>query len=579
VVAWCRKNPLWLAAIVVAVIAVAVNIFTAMGAVLPLYWEDEAGYLANAQVMAGVGFVPELSGRPYYIGWSLLLVPFWWILQDGQAVYLAGVALSAACGIAAGIPLTLIARRLGLAWPLAVIAASVIVLAPSKALYSGFAMSESLLTLAVALAVWAALRFAERASVPRALLLSVFVSLAFLTHGRAVPLLIATVLWFVWSLRSRPVASIVGIVAAATMSGAGFLLYRHVAALIYGTAGVRESNGLERLFGPDPLATLVSAVGQIWFVTFSWVGLTVFGCVVLYRATRREISTRAPGVALWSALSLLGISAISFTFIAAAVARGASRLDIYSYGRYLDPFVVPLALVGLVLVMRGLSRRVALGGLIAVVVTAVAWFAIVFPQLPDSGLRLWFPINILGSLQYPWRGTTWLPAAPWLYMSLVVIAALVVVYLFRAKRVVLVALLAFYFVASSVVGELRIVRPFFSEWNVAFTLRGVILDNPLLAGRPVSLDTQGLREIGDSVTKNGYQTLLAPERVILVDSDDEAPTTDLVIARQDWVNAERFGARKIADDTGQFSNALWVMPGELQSQLESEGLLIPEHTQ
>jgi len=224
-------------------------------------------------------------------------------------------------------------------------------------------------------------------------------------------------------------------------------------------------------------------------------------------------------------------------------------------------------------VLQGLSKRLAIGGLVATAATAAAWFAIVFPQLPNDGLRLWFPINILGTLQFPWRGTTWLPAAPWLYMSLFVIAALIVVLLLRTRRTWLVTLLVVYFVASTVVGELRIVRPFFSEWNVAFTLVGTIHDDPLLDGEPVALDVQGLKEIGDSVTKNGYQTLLAPDTVILFDSDDDDAPSDLVIARQDWVHADELGAVKIADDTGQFSNALWVLPGELQDELRAAGSL------
>jgi hypothetical protein len=260
-VAWMRRNPAWLAAIGGALRAVAVNVLTAAGAEHPLYWEDEAGYLANAQVLAGVGSIPELSGRPYYIGWSFLLVPLWWILQDGQAVYLGGVVLSAACGIATGIPLALIARRWGLSLPLAVVAAGVIVIAPGKSLYSGFAMSESFLTLCVVLALWAALRFAERVTVGRAATFAALVSLTFLTHGRAVPLLIAACLWFVWSLRRHLVVGIVGLAVAGSVSGSGFLLYRHVAGLIYGSAGARESNGLSRLFNPDVLATLLSSIG------------------------------------------------------------------------------------------------------------------------------------------------------------------------------------------------------------------------------------------------------------------------------------------------------------------------------
>lgn len=572
---WLRANPVWIGAIAISALVIVTNLFVADGAALPLYWEDEAGYLGNAQVMAGVGSIPDLSGRPYYIGWSLLLVPLWWILGNGQQVYLGAVALSTVCGILVAVPLTLIARRLGLSLPWAIIAGGTLCLASARALYSGFAMSENLLSLAVAFSVLFAIRFRDKPTLATAMLFSFSASMAFLTHGRAVPVLAATVIWLVLSLRRSPIVAVAGIVTAGVVAGGGFLLYRHVTTLIYGGGASRESIGLGRLFGPDPLATVASAVGQIWYVVFVWVGLTVLGLVALFGYVRAEFTARRPGPAVWAAVSLLGVCVISFTFIAAAIARGASRLDIYSYGRYLDPFVVPLALVGIVMVIRVVPKRVAWGSLIAVVAVAVAWFVVVYPRVPSTGAQLWFPINIMGTLQFPWRSTTWLPAAPWLYMAAFVIAAFAIVAIFRKRPALLVTLLVVYFVASTAVGELRIVRPFFSGWNTAFTLRETIAADPLLDGKPVALDTDGLKEIKDSVSKNAYQTLLAPTSVTLFDSESANPPADLVIARKDWARAGELGARKIADDTGMFSNALWVLPGELQNELDAAGELVP----
>jgi len=57
------------------------------------------------------------------------------------------------------------------------------------------------------------------------------------------------------------------------------------------------------------------------------------------------------------------------------------------------------------------------------------------------------------------------------------------------------------------------------------------------------------------------------------DSVTSRPETTLVISRKDWDLADVWGARKIADDTGLFSNALWVMPGPLQEALASAGRL------
>ena len=113
--AWSRvsyRAP-WVAAALAIIVLIVSHVFVGSDASLPLYWEDEAGYLANAQVMAGVGEAPDLRGRPYYIGWSIALVPLWWIFQDGHEVYVGAVTLSVLCGIATAVPLAFeLARRL-----------------------------------------------------------------------------------------------------------------------------------------------------------------------------------------------------------------------------------------------------------------------------------------------------------------------------------------------------------------------------------------------------------------------------------------------------------------------------------
>ena len=129
---WLRANAGWIAAGLAVVALIVSHAFAAFGASLPMYWEDEAGYLGNAQVMAGVGEIPELRGRPYYLGWSLLLVPLWWIFQDGQLVYQGAVVLSALCGIALAWPLALIARRFALSWPWSITAGAVIAVSPAR---------------------------------------------------------------------------------------------------------------------------------------------------------------------------------------------------------------------------------------------------------------------------------------------------------------------------------------------------------------------------------------------------------------------------------------------------------------
>jgi hypothetical protein len=568
----------WAAPVAAVAVLLFVHVFAATGANIPLYWEDEAGYLGNGLVLSGLTDGLELRGRPYYIGWSILIAPLWLIFQDGQATYLAAVWVSAACGAATAIPLTAVARRLGLSLPWAIVAGSVIAMSPARTVFSGMALSENLLALLVACTVWFAVRLRDRPTWPNALGLGLFAAGAFATHGRAIPLVVAAGLWFVLHLRRRPIVALAGLVPMGLTALGSFLLYRSVAAQLYQDASAREDSGIGRIFNSDLLPTFLSGFGQFWYLVFAWLGLAVIGILVLGRAAWREVRRRTPGLATWGLIALIGAAIICFPFNAPTIARAASRIDVYSYGRYLDPFVVPLALIGLVLVIRGLSKRMAIATLSITAATGAVWYAVVWPVIPSEGKMWWAPMNVAALLQFPWRGTTNMISAfwePWLLVTAVVLGALVVVLLLRRRPVVLVVLLAAYFAVSSVSVEVRFIRPFFSTWNASFTLRDELLHDPELAGSSVSFDMNGIKEIDDVVSKNAYQILLAPRPVDIIDTTIERPATDLVIARQDWNRADDFGALKLDDDEGVFQNALWVMPGELQDVLISEGRLSP----
>jgi hypothetical protein len=572
---WTTRHRAWIAVACAIVLLISSHIFPLFGVTIPLYWEDEAGYLGNAQVLAGVGDIPDLRGRPYYIGWSLLLVPLWWIFQDGEAVYRGAVVLSALCGIALAVPLTLIARRFRLSWPWAIVAGAVIAASPARTLLSGFGLPENLLALLVAFTVLLAMRFHESPTVSNALGLGLVAAAAFTTHGRVIPVLVATALWLVWNLRRNLIPALAGLGSMAIVAGGFFLIYRNVTSLIYGSDGARESVGIGRILDASFLPTVMSGTGQIWYLVVCWVGLTVPGFVVIGRQLAVEWRARTPGIALWAALGLFGTAIISFTNISSAIARGSSRIDVLSYGRYLEPLIIPIALIGLVAVIRGLSLRMALAMLVVTVLVSAAWFAIVWPNIQTVGTRWWAPINVTGLLHFGFHTHTVWALAPWLPASIAIIAATALIVVLRKRVVILVIMLSLYFAAATVFSETRVIYNFFGPWKTSFTLKADIDNNPLLDGLPVSFDMHRLAEVDDIASKNAYQILLAPRSVPIYDSIDGPPSTDLVISRHDWEFAEKFGARAIAVDTGVYDSVLWVLPGQLQDALAAAGELLP----
>jgi hypothetical protein len=557
-------------------VLVGVHVYMAWDSVIPIYWDDEMGYLSNALVLAGHP-APDLGGQSYYLGWSFVLTPIWWFTTDPAIVYRAAIVLSVIAGIALVIPLALIARRLGVALPWAITMGAVVAVAPARALMSNFVLAENFLALVVALCVWAALRFAARKTVGRAATLGLLSSLVFLTHGRATPILIATGLWFLVTLRRSPRASIVGIATAVIPSIGGFLLYRGISSLMYHGGVDRETAGLDRLFSPDVAALFKAFSGQTWYSDIAWLGLSVFGTLVLGARLWREIRRRRLGVGTWAMVALIGVVIISATFTADPISRAVPRIDILSYGRYLDPFLAVLSLLGLVALWKRPRKRVWVAAIAITAVLGVIQHFVLQPTLTTSPTRWWAPISVAGLLQYPWPNVSDRTIPPYTLATAVVLVLLVVAFVLRRFRRILVVALLIAMAGSSVVAEVRTIRPFFDHSYSTFTMRESVRE---FKDDPISFDLSGLgaqRAFGtkaDVSSRNAFQFWLAGSSVPVFDSSKKAPSTELVISRRDWPLAKSLGAKLVLENTDSFDDALWVLPGALQDKLAADGRLL-----
>jgi hypothetical protein len=561
-------------AVGLVVALVFVHLWVALHALAPVYWEDEAGYLLNAQTIAGFGETVDLQGMSYYPGWSLFLVPLWWILQDPDVVYRAATVLSAVFAILTVAPLALIGRKFELTWAQSFIAASVVLLGPGRALMSGFALAENCLTFFFALTVLLALNYAKYPNWRVAALFGTLAAFTFIVHGRAVPVVIAAVLWFVWQLMHKRWHALAGLSAVVIVVFAGLTLYRWLGQLIYPTTG-READGIEKVFTSAPWATALAGAGQLWFHFAASAGLAAIGLVVIFVFAYRELRSRQPLALTWLALVFLGLMAISFTYISDGVLVLKPRLDIYVYGRYLDPFVSVLTMAGAIALFRIRSRKfVALvgGSTLALMAVYVLVARAVIPGLENGGW--WAPLNVLGLMQWNWPGRGGTSAIPYLWPSLVTALSFGLMYILRKNVMVIMVIFAVYFSGSSVVASAYGMRPFVTSYYSAFSLKDVVRE--FSANHTLSFDTLGLSEqvpVGDTVSRNAYQYWLVPYSPSVFSSDSEEVSTELVISRPDWVHASDLGARLIAIDS-VFENALWVMPGQLQTSLEDSGRLI-----
>lgn len=536
----------------------------------PVWTDDEIGILANARLISGLPTTYLLAHLSYYPGWSVVLAPLWWVFSDPGDVYRAGVLIGALCAIGLVFPLAAVVRRVGIgAWPAFVVACTIAV-APSRTGFSSYVLTENPLALMVALTALTAVRYAERRTPGRAVLLGVAAAYTFVVHGRMVALLGMTVVWLLVDLARRRWAAAAGLGAALVVAVSGFLLHLWVSAELYGAAGAREENALGALFGLDPHAAAQAVSGQAWYALAAWISLPVLGVWLVLRLCRREWTLRDPGLGWWALGIVVGSAIISGGgATTAGIARGSVRLDYHVYGRYLEPVLFVLAALGLALVLRGFRRRAGWTTVVVAAVVAAVFVLWAMPQIPRGGW--WGMINIVGLLGRSWPMQDDPGTPPWTVFTVTFLVAALVCLLVRGRRVLAVVALALvfgYFSLSTVLAQERLMRSENLALGAAPDLLEVIHD--LDTDAPISYDTVG----ADWVGQNLFQWWLTGEQVHVFDSSVEEPPTDLVIARRSWPVGEAAGARLVSGS--RRDESLWVMPGPLADQFAADGRLQPE---
>ncbi|BDZ51523.1 hypothetical protein GCM10025867_37640 [Frondihabitans sucicola] len=548
----------WVLPVVLVLISILTQFLAARSRQSPVFSDDEIGYLANSIVMSGFGSIPHLSGQSYYPGWSVVLVPLWWVLQDPSRVYRAALIMSALAALASLPFYALIARRFGTAWPTAVSAAAIITLLPAITQMSGFALAENFLGLMVAVCGWAAVRAFQRPTPVAFVILGAASAYAFFSHGRLVGLVGASILWGVFLLVKKQWANAISLLASSIiLSGVLFLVYRSVTRSLYPMVGKREVKGILSIFHQNPAGFLVATSGQVWYHLAASLGLVVIGVVFLVLKGRLEWKTRTFGAATWILIAALALEVVTAVYVGPAVTSSPFRLDTYTYGRYFQPMASLLSLFGILAALGGVRGKIRRTALLATMLAMAAYVVVglrVLPDIIENKGGIWLAINVAGLTQFDWPNVTAAHSTPLVAATLA--AAIGCFFLMRPRSAATVlVVLGGYFAVASNVAQVRTMRPVFGGFNNAFVLQNYVAQYP---HDSVSFDTGG-DEFG--VSRNIYAYLLEPRPVKIIDTSKtkQLPTTDLVITRRDWPAGKAAGAELIASDSFQ-NNGLWLMP-------------------
>lgn len=571
----------WRVAAVVAVaVAALVSAKVAFSAVGPAFPYDEIDQLQMSRLLAGFD-VSEVRGAGYYPAWSFLLAPIWWFTSDALTMYRTAIAIGLVLGLAAIAPLALLARRLRLTTPQAVVAAAVVVTLPAVALQSDYALSERMLLLAVSVMVLAAWRLWERPSLLRAVAFTAMVGVVYFTHVRVAAAVLASAVWLLlFALRNWRIA-LVGLVSLAVFA----LAAQHFGSALNVELIGQFSQGDSLT---DTLTTtragllLRSGLGQAWTQIVGTLGVAAVGLVSLavwaWREVRRFRAGRATYL-LAIVVAMYLLTTVKWASDYHLFTRPWHRLDTWLYGRYIDPFTSLVVLVGVAVIIRGARRRVlvAAGAVsLAVILPTVLWVA---RDAPTWGYVT--PAHIPGVTPWYWLlpgspfpdGTRLVPAPWnenrfWVYASLTAIVALALIYVFRRFRKSLAVGLLLAAALMSVVGDGASDRFRDLEYTPPAALPELM--QALEATGPVDAQfDKGCNPDGayESVTINFYGFWLAPTVLSTYDSTTGTPSADLLILCEGEEPDGRDDA-VVLPGSEYRGTMVWVAEGPLAAELE-----------
>jgi hypothetical protein len=546
------RQALWL--LIPCLLLVVLHTWVALSRDRPLIFADEAGYLGNARFLAGGLPIKMFKAGAYYPGYSLLLIPVYWLgLSPPHTYQLAlivnGLLLSSAYFSLVAWTRWLLGENSKYVYGIAFAAS----LYPTFLVQPGFAMSES-----AAIAVATALpplcyRFISTRRLLYGLVFAGLTAFLHAIHPRfagtvgAAALVVAVAAAFrVVSVRS---ALLTWVVLALGVFGT-----RALTAYVSSINGGGTSKSTERMADTitrlDGIwAVLLEVFGQFWYLEVATAGFAVVGLVALARILVAPVEGGGPR---WASPRWL---ALAFTLLSTGLAFGVSstflssprRVDHFIYGRYNECVLAPVLATGLwALVRAGRSWRahalnagIAAACLLSMAVVLVwargdAWFgpknlANIIALIPlirlVSGMHLVaISLVALGALLLFCLGALW---RPWLGLALTCVGFLAAT-------------------SSS--------QSVFLEMQKGRARRQVLFDR---AASLPDLDKLSYdAAYPDPVTLFFGQYYLPKTEFVFFDSaKGEEPRTNYILGNQKWARAKALSGQLLSKDRPGFS--LW----------------------
>ncbi|MHB8670660.1 MAG: hypothetical protein ACYDAD_08910 [Acidimicrobiales bacterium] len=561
----------------VATVAAHLAFATRMRA--PIIHTDELAYLDIARWLAHGGLPPRLE---YYPGYSLALAPLAWVFRSPLSLYRAALALNAALAGLTTLGVWALVPRLApdLSRRTRTLVTVAVALYPMFLLGSDLAMSENLfipgfvgLVLAVS---WAA----GRGGAARWAAVGAAGGALALVHPRGLAVGVALLLVGVMTL--RPWGRLRGLVGTAALF-AGVAATAVPGRLLIGVVGrgatanaYRVSDILGRFGSLGHLGNEVA--GHALYAVAATFGLAVLGMGAASVAGWRLL--RGADSATSAAAAFCGIGFVAVLLLSSLFLTNATRLDHFIYGRYDEGVLAPLLVLGLVCAVHLRDR--------ARVWAILGWIAAVAVVAGGTAEVVWAAHrgHATGSLVRPnVMGVDVVLVMTHFRLNAVALAAwgaggaLLALVAFRRRTWAGVLVLIAGFAPSAATASLDMAHGSAARAGQRVVADALDAIHDRFGGATGCLaDDLATFSLWHAANDRLFHPLV--ELSGFDSRRSERPCSELVVSGRTDLASVYPGARMVVPENNGpgYSQALWVLPGELATRLDAAGWLLPPAT-
>jgi hypothetical protein len=324
---------------------------------VPIISADEIGYLGNARWLV-TGSGPSMGYTVFYSGgYSLLLAPFEWLLNEPRSIYKAAMVINAVF-VAATVPaLVRIARDFGFAidtgapWLAAVVA-----LWPAQFIQAYLALPEIVVRLCFLLIIIELFGLIRNGGWRHAIVVATLALICFAMHPRMV-VIIPLCLIVIFIAKWRRQIGWGAVITSVIIVGAGYLAMDALNKMLQEALWVTHLTTIgffrTMVLGilAHPLAMLARTFGHFWYQLASGLLMIPLGTIIAMRWVlyKDELAKRLTAAFIVLATASVGV-------LGAANQLNWETLDFLIYGRYLDA-VTPVLFWFSLLAVVSVDRR------------------------------------------------------------------------------------------------------------------------------------------------------------------------------------------------------------------------------